>query len=241
MPTTYTIRPGDTLSSIAKRYGVDTQQLAKANHIVDANRIWGGQTLTIPNPNAADVFVPAPVTPAAKVTTVCDRVLAQAQKRVEQFGPSYAVAASAFSPNPKFPGNAHPDATALGSTKGVWKCNMFVGDVLSAAGLKPPQYGDGWYALSQEWHGYTDRFTVIAAAKAQPGDVLTIDRGATKESEGGGHAVVLASTIRADGSYECYGATRDGACKTTRNIHTDTQGVDDQGQPYKVYVLRPKI
>ena len=45
--STYTVKKGDTLSSIAKEYGTTYQEIAKANNISDPNKINVGQTLTI--------------------------------------------------------------------------------------------------------------------------------------------------------------------------------------------------
>ena len=45
--STYTVKKGDTLSSIAKQYGTTYQDIAKANGISDPNKIYAGQTLTI--------------------------------------------------------------------------------------------------------------------------------------------------------------------------------------------------
>ena len=44
----YTVRPGDTLSGIAGRFGVSTTDLARANGITDPNRIYAGQVLEVP-------------------------------------------------------------------------------------------------------------------------------------------------------------------------------------------------
>ncbi|HEX2153060.1 MAG TPA: LysM peptidoglycan-binding domain-containing protein [Acidimicrobiia bacterium] len=44
----HTVASGETLGSIARQYGVGTDDLARANDIVDVNRIRVGQTLTIP-------------------------------------------------------------------------------------------------------------------------------------------------------------------------------------------------
>ncbi len=49
----YTIRPGDTLSSIADRFGVDMDVIVNANRISDPNRIFAGQTLIIPQNSTA--------------------------------------------------------------------------------------------------------------------------------------------------------------------------------------------
>jgi lysozyme len=44
---TYTVRPGDTLSSIAARYSVSTSTLAERNDLADADRIVPGQRLSL--------------------------------------------------------------------------------------------------------------------------------------------------------------------------------------------------
>ncbi len=45
---TYLIRPGDNLTSIARRYGVSVEDLVKANNIANPDLIYAGQTLVIP-------------------------------------------------------------------------------------------------------------------------------------------------------------------------------------------------
>lgn len=51
--TTYTVRPGDTLNAIAARFNVSVFELAQANGIVNVNRIFPGQQLTIPGTPSA--------------------------------------------------------------------------------------------------------------------------------------------------------------------------------------------
>src|SRR5215213_3095995 len=47
---TYTVKPGDTLSKIAKNNGVSLAQLLQANpQITDPNRIRVGDPITVPN------------------------------------------------------------------------------------------------------------------------------------------------------------------------------------------------
>ncbi|MCC6457065.1 MAG: LysM peptidoglycan-binding domain-containing protein [Caldilineaceae bacterium] len=45
---TYRVKRGDTLSEIAQRYRVSVKQLANANGIRNANRVYAGQVLCIP-------------------------------------------------------------------------------------------------------------------------------------------------------------------------------------------------
>lgn len=51
-PSSYTVRSGDTLSSIAARHGTDWQTLARTNGISNPNRIFPGQKLTMPEAGA---------------------------------------------------------------------------------------------------------------------------------------------------------------------------------------------
>ncbi|MDW7982486.1 MAG: LysM domain-containing protein [Thermomicrobium sp.] len=46
--TTYVVQPGDTLYSIAVRFGVSLQALIDANGIEDPNQLQAGQVLVIP-------------------------------------------------------------------------------------------------------------------------------------------------------------------------------------------------
>ncbi len=59
--TTHIVQPGQTLFSIARMYGVDVWALARANNIVNPNRIYVGQRLVIPakstTPPATNVYV----------------------------------------------------------------------------------------------------------------------------------------------------------------------------------------
>ncbi len=60
MPQTYTIQRGDTLSKIAKQFGVSVDAIAKANNIANPSLIKPGQVLTIPDASAPAVPPPAP-------------------------------------------------------------------------------------------------------------------------------------------------------------------------------------
>ncbi len=56
--TTHIVQPGDNLSRIAQRYGVEPAQLAAVNGITNPNRVLIGQRLIIPTADTA-AFAPA--------------------------------------------------------------------------------------------------------------------------------------------------------------------------------------
>lgn len=45
---TYMVQPGDTIYSIARKFGLDWRQLAAANNLYNPNAIYSGQILIIP-------------------------------------------------------------------------------------------------------------------------------------------------------------------------------------------------
>ncbi|HTW89058.1 MAG TPA: LysM peptidoglycan-binding domain-containing protein [Candidatus Binataceae bacterium] len=51
----YSVRPGDSLGSIAESFGLDADDLARANHLGPDAVLMVGKTLRIPNPFAAQV------------------------------------------------------------------------------------------------------------------------------------------------------------------------------------------
>jgi len=63
----YRIRAGDTLSGIAVRLGVSASDLARANRLLNPNRIVAGTRLAIPGRSGAGSAAPAPTTGAYRV------------------------------------------------------------------------------------------------------------------------------------------------------------------------------
>lgn len=73
--SSYTVRPGDTLSAIAAAHGLDWPALCAANHLADCNSILPGQVLTLggaPGPsapaNGSSVQAKPKAAPVAKAT-----------------------------------------------------------------------------------------------------------------------------------------------------------------------------
>lgn len=72
----HTLRSGETLGALAKRYGVSTESIIEANNISDPRKIRAGQKLTIPGQGgrqtsapAAATTAPAPSAPATQPET----------------------------------------------------------------------------------------------------------------------------------------------------------------------------
>jgi peptidoglycan endopeptidase LytE len=65
--TTYTVAQGDTLSSIAARFGTTYQALATANHLADPNLIYPGQVLAV---HGGSGSIPSTTTRSAGTYTV---------------------------------------------------------------------------------------------------------------------------------------------------------------------------
>ena len=64
IPDSYVIQPGDTLFSIAEKFGLETDVLAAYNNIVNQEHIESGQELKLPPPGAT-VSTTVVVTPTA--------------------------------------------------------------------------------------------------------------------------------------------------------------------------------
>ncbi|HLQ09840.1 MAG TPA: transglycosylase SLT domain-containing protein [Steroidobacteraceae bacterium] len=66
-PPHYRVQRGDTLASVAQRYGVTAETLARLNHVRTSTRLHAGRTITVPETApvmVAAAAVPAPAAPA---------------------------------------------------------------------------------------------------------------------------------------------------------------------------------
>ena len=87
--TTYTIRPGDTLYSIASRFNVAVADLMRQNGIMNPNLIYANQTLCIPGIVTVITPIP-PVTPAPPYPVIGNHTV-QYGETLECIGRAYQV------------------------------------------------------------------------------------------------------------------------------------------------------
>ena len=81
----YVVQPGDTLFSIASRFGVTVDEIMRANGLAGPNFIYVGQTLRIPTPGTPGGFpgvpgVPGFPLPGAGLAQRVDRLERQVQR-----------------------------------------------------------------------------------------------------------------------------------------------------------------
>jgi LysM repeat protein len=89
-PTVYTVKPGDTLGSIAQRYGVTVDEIMAANGITNANLLNAGDSLIIPVPGSVPPTAP-PSTPSLLPTDPPQTPLPTATQDPNQPQPSVTI------------------------------------------------------------------------------------------------------------------------------------------------------
>jgi putative chitinase len=87
MTMNYVVQPGDTIFSIASRFGVSVDDILRANGLTSPNFIFVGQTLRIPTPGPGGVpglpgpgFPGIPGFPGAAINQRVDRLERQVQR-----------------------------------------------------------------------------------------------------------------------------------------------------------------
>ena len=88
----HTVRAGEHLTGISRRYGVTIAAIAKANRLADPGRIFAGQQLTIPGTAAAKPAAPAMPPTMAVLVAQRDAVRQVIVEEANRFGVSPALA-----------------------------------------------------------------------------------------------------------------------------------------------------
>jgi len=159
---TYTVKPGDTLSAIASRYGTTYQVLAAINGIADPNKIFPGQVLRL------SAATPAPAAPAkgGTYTVVSGDTLSGIGSKLGVDWKAIASANNLSNPNLIYPGQVLvvPGSGASPAPAAARSYTVASGDTLSGIASK---FGTSWQTLAA-YNGIAD------ANKIYPGQVVRI-------------------------------------------------------------------
>lgn len=150
-----------------------------------------------------------------------EAIVASALERIARDGPGYALDAAPTSPHPQLTGNQHPERTRLGWLEGYNKCNQFVGDVLTQAGVAFPTHrmpdGSRHYVAAEQVLHHPEAFARVGALRdARPGDVLLVDLPGRGDSRA--HLEVLVAVAPDGQSFVSAGAHVDGASVGTAYV-----------------------
>jgi hypothetical protein len=143
-----------------------------------------------------------------------EAVARAAVERVRTHGADYALMAAPTSPHPGLSGNRVPEQTRLTWLAGYYKCNQFVGDVLTQAGMAFPTHrmpdGSLHYVAAEQVLRFPEHFTrVPSLSQARPGDVLVRDY--ARRGEEGAHLEVLTRVPQDGSAFTSAGAHEEGA------------------------------
>lgn len=169
--------------------------------------------------------------------------------RVTSDGPGYAWDSAPTSPYKNLSGNKTPGVTRPSWLKNNNKCNQFVGDALTQAGLKMPTFkmenGSEHYVNAERLPNYKNHFDrVTDKADIKPGDVFVLDYPSTGESTA--HTEVITSYDKDTGTLMSAGAHSDGAYEKDQSSLLNGATFNKDGGYWesggnKFYVLRPKM
>ncbi|MCA2976664.1 MAG: hypothetical protein INH41_17705 [Myxococcaceae bacterium] len=173
------------------------------------------------------------------------QILAAASDRVAKEGPRYAFSEAPTSPLTTLSGNRRPGETRPSWLKNNNKCNQFVGDALTQAGVKAPTWAmrDGTlhYASAEKWPTFTNLFDRITdPSQIRPGDVIV------RDYPGSGESTAHVEIITGTSPFSSVGAHRDGAYEQNTSDWLAGGRYDARKRAFEVngndvYVLRPKV
>ncbi len=128
----YVVKPGDTLGSIAARYGVSAGALARANGISDPDRTYIGQRLTIPGASAADNAPAAPQPPTTTTSPATGTYIVQQGDTLGKIAARFGTTVANLM---RLNGITNPDRIWVGQRL------LVSGTASGGGGTKPPAPG----------------------------------------------------------------------------------------------------
>jgi len=171
-----------------------------------------------------------------------------AKARAEADPSGYAYSNAPTSPLKELSGNKKPGTTRPRWLQNNNKCNQFVGDALTQAGMEMPTFtmtdGSKHYVNAERLPNYKKHFDLITdPKKLKEGDVVVKDYPATGESTA--HTEVVTKSDPANDTIKTTGAHGSGAYEKDWSDLLDGAKYDPAKQGWKtsdgdmVYLLRP--
>ena len=193
----------------------------------DAGQVYGGMLAA---------KAPPPYHGAAIARAAADRVTSD--------GTNYGFLTAPTSPLVGLSGNVQPGVSQPAWLKNNNKCNQFVGDALTQAGVRAPTVtmadGSLHYARAENWPGRTDLFNrVTSASDIRIGDVIMRDDTSSAGASTAHIEVVTGvNPMKTTGAHfrSANESTSDWLAGATYNAGSQSwnRGTDE------IYVLRPK-
>jgi hypothetical protein len=172
-------------------------------------------------------------------------IASAAKNRANNESWNYADSSAPTSPYENLSGNKEPGVTRPSWLKGLSKCNQFVGDALTEAGMQMPtnKMADGTehYMNAESLPFQSDHFDRVTSEQdIKVGDVLVIDH--PTGGDGSAHTEIVTSVdpLKTAGAH-AYGAAE---TEDYTNVFIDASVNDgercwDKSNGDKIYVLRP--
>lgn len=181
-----------------------------------------------------------PTRPGRFATQILDAAADRAAKQ----GVNYGYDNVPTSPLKNLSGNRNPGVTQPSWLKDNWKCNQFVGDALTQAGVKAPTWqmrdGSVHYASAEKWPSFTNLFERITdPSQLQPGDIVV------RDYPGSGDATAHVEIVTSVEPFKSIGAHRDAAYETQGTSWVEGGTYNAAHRSFEVggnevYILRPK-
>jgi hypothetical protein len=172
------------------------------------------------------------------------KILDAAADRAAKQGTNYGLDGVPTSPLKGLSGNRNPGVTQPSWLKGNWKCNQFVGDSLTQAGVKAPTWpmadGSLHYASAEKWPSFTNLFDRITdPSQMRPGDVVVRDYPSSGDATAHVEIVTSVEPFKSIGAHSDAAYEKEGTSWVEGGTYNPAKR-NFAVNGNEVYILRPK-